>query len=67
VLSAEGKLSAWILGLLPFATAGFMMVLNPTFLDVLWQDPAGIKIIEAVVFSMFFGVLWMRRIVKIRV
>lgn len=34
-----------------------MTVLNPTFLDVLWQDPAGIKIVEAVVFSMLCGVL----------
>lgn len=67
VLAAEGKLSAWVLGLLPFATAGFMMVLNPTFLEVLWQDPAGVKMLEAVATSMLFGVLWMRRIVKIRV
>jgi tight adherence protein B len=67
VLSAEGKLSAWILGLLPFVTAGFMMVLNPSFLDVLWQDPAGIKMLQTLAFSMLFGVMWMRRIVKIRV
>jgi tight adherence protein B len=67
VLSAEGKLSAWILGLLPFATAGLMMVVNPTFLEVLWHDSAGIKMIEVVASSMFSGVLWMRRIVRIRV
>ena len=67
VLSAEGKLSAWVLGLLPFGTGGFMMAINPTFLEVLWTDPAGIKLVETVLVSMVFGVLWMRKIIKIRV
>ncbi|KLU23490.1 pilus assembly protein TadB, partial [Caballeronia mineralivorans PML1(12)] len=67
VLSAEGRLSAWILGLLPFAAAGAMQVMNPTFLAVLWEDPAGLKVVEMILVSMTFGVLWMRRIVQIRV
>ncbi|WP_126283609.1 type II secretion system F family protein [Burkholderia stagnalis] len=67
VLSAEGRMSAWVLGLLPFATAGAMMLLNPEFLAVLWQDPAGIKMVATTLVSMAFGVLWMRRIIRIRV
>jgi tight adherence protein B len=67
VLSAEGKMSAWILGVLPFGTAAIMMTINPGFLDVLWQDPAGLKLLYAVLGSMLFGMLWMRHIVKMRV
>ncbi|WP_321868945.1 type II secretion system F family protein [Burkholderia ubonensis] len=67
VLSAEGRMSAWVLGLLPFAAAGAMMLLNPEFLAVLWQDPAGIKLVVSTLVSMAFGVLWMRRIIRIRV
>ncbi|RQR57640.1 pilus assembly protein TadB [Burkholderia sp. Bp9126] len=67
VLSAEGRMSAWVLGLLPFATAGAMMVLNPEFLAVLWQDTAGIKMVATTLVSMAFGVLWMRRIIRIHV
>ncbi|AOK19065.1 pilus assembly protein TadB [Burkholderia cepacia] len=67
VLSAEGRLSAWILGLLPFAAAGAMMLLNREFLSVLWEDPAGIKLVVSTLVSMAFGVLWMRRIIRIRV
>ncbi|SOE59635.1 Flp pilus assembly protein TadB [Burkholderia sp. OK233] len=67
VLSAEGRMSAWILGLLPFVAAGAMQLLNPTFLAVLWQDPAGLKILETIFALMVFGVLWMRRVIKIRV
>jgi len=67
VLSAEGRLSAWILGLLPFVAAGAMQVMNPSFLAVLWLDPAGLKVLEVSLVSMVFGILWMRSIVQIRV
>src|SRR5260370_14335736 len=40
VLSAEGRLSAWILGLLPFVAAGGIQVVNPTFLAEPLDDPA---------------------------
>ncbi|RKP43810.1 type II secretion system F family protein [Trinickia fusca] len=67
VLSAEGKLSAWVLGLLPFITAGAMMVLNRSFLEVLWTDPAGLNVLYAMAVMMVSGVLWMRKIIRIRV
>ena len=67
VLSAEGRLSAWILGLLPFGTAAVMALLNREFLSVLWEDPAGIRMVGAMLVSMLFGLLWIRRIVRIRV
>ncbi|MFM0209116.1 type II secretion system F family protein [Paraburkholderia sediminicola] len=67
VLSAEGKMSAWVLGLLPFGTGALMMLGNPGFLDVLWQDPAGIKMVEVMLVSMVFGMFWMRHIARIRV
>ncbi|KVH69712.1 pilus assembly protein TadB [Burkholderia cepacia] len=67
VLSAEGRLSAWILGLLPFGTAAVMAVLNREFLSVLWEDPAGIRMVGTMLVSMLFGLFWIRRIVRIRV
>lgn len=67
VLSAEGKLSAWVLGLLPFVTGAAMMALNPTFLEVLWKDPAGLKVIGVMLTLMAIGIYSMRRIIRIRV
>ncbi|WP_042884382.1 type II secretion system F family protein [Cupriavidus necator] len=67
VLSAEGRLSAWILGLLPFGTAGMILVVNPQFMRVLWEDPMGLRMIGGAAMSMVFGVLWMRKIIRIRV
>ena len=67
VLSAEGKLSAWILSLLPFGAALLINFVNPGFMRVLWTDPAGHIMIGVALAMMAFGVLWMRKIIRIRV
>ncbi len=67
VLAAEGKMSAWILGLLPFVVAGIINVMNPKFMSVLWTDPMGHKMIGAALFMMFLGALWMRKIIRIHI
>lgn len=66
-LSAEGRLSAWILGCLPFATAAMVNIVNPDFMKVLWEDPAGLNFIYGAMTMMVIGVLWMRKIIRIRV
>jgi tight adherence protein B len=67
VLSAEGKLSAWILSGLPFGAALMIQLVNPEFLKVLYTDPAGHKLIGAALSMMVFGILVMRKIIRIRV
>lgn len=67
VLSAEGRLSAWILSLLPFCVAGVINIVNPKFMNVLFTDPIGPKLIGGALVLMAAGIYWMRRIVKIRV
>jgi tight adherence protein B len=66
VLSAEGRISAWVLCLLPFG-AGFMMYLaNPETMGVLWTDSGGRKMLYGALGMMLFGVLAIRKIVRIR-
>lgn len=67
VLSSEGRLSAWILGLMPFALAAIMNIFNPAFMSPLWTDPIGTAIIKYMLTLMAFGVLIMRKIVKVRI
>lgn len=67
VLAAEGKLSAWILSILPFAVAGIINLINPEFMKVLWSDAIGLKMVGAAILMMGLGALWMRRIVNIHV
>ncbi|MDP3653120.1 MAG: type II secretion system F family protein [Rhodoferax sp.] len=66
-LSAEGKLSAIILTALPFGVALVVNLVNPTFMDVLWTDPTGLRMVGAACFMMLLGILWMRSIIRIRV
>lgn len=66
-LSAEGRLSAWILGLLPFCVAGVVHLTNPDFLRVLYTDPMGIRMIGGALLLMAVGIVWMRKIIRIRV
>jgi len=67
VLSTEGRLSAWILTLLPICVALAMNFVNPGFIKVLWTDPLGLKLVAGAVLLAIFGIFWMWRIVKIRV
>ena len=67
VLSAEGRLSAQILTALPFLLAFAIHLINPEFLQVLWTDSAGIKLVSIALLMILGGIYWMRRIIKIRI
>lgn len=66
-LSAEGRLSALVLCLMPVVVAGVFLLVNPQYLGQFWDDPAGPNLLGTAVFLMTMGVLWMRKIVHIRV
>lgn len=66
VLSSEGKMSAWILGLMPFFLAGIINLANPSFMSPLWTDPIGIAIVKNMLLLMLIGAVIMRKIIKIR-
>lgn len=67
VLSAEGRMSAWTLGVLPFALAGLMYIFNPAFIKPLWTDPLGISMLHTLLGMMAVGILVLIRIVKVRI
>lgn len=67
VLSAEGRLSAWILSLMPFVLAGVISLINPGLMRIFWTDPTGMKMAGVALVFMLLGILWSRKIVRIRV
>ena len=67
VLSAEGRMSAWILGLLPFAVGGMMLLLNPEYIKILWTDPSGLRILRYAAVMIVVGVFWLRKVIRIRI
>lgn len=67
VLSSEGRLSGWILVILPFALGGLLYAFNPQFMQPLWTDPIGVTLLQVMGGAMVIGVFLMRKIVRIRV
>jgi tight adherence protein B len=67
VLSAEGRMSAWVLSLLPLAVLALMTLSNPKYVSVLWREPAGQRLMWYAIGAAIFGVLWMRNVIRIRV
>jgi tight adherence protein B len=66
-LTAEGRMSGWILGGLPFGLAAILSSVNPDYLPILINDPSGRRIIYGSLVLMAVGLFWITRIVKIRV
>ncbi|MEN8132006.1 MAG: type II secretion system F family protein [Pseudomonadota bacterium] len=66
-LSAEGRLSAWILSLIPFVLAAVMSVTSPEYLPMLIKDPLGMKLVMGAFGAIIIGIFWMQRIIRIQV
>jgi tight adherence protein B len=66
-LSAEGRLSAWVLTLVPIVLFAVIWLTTPEYLPVLIENPTGKKLLAFGVVSGFVGVLWMRKIIRVEV
>lgn len=60
-------MSAWILGLLPFGVMGVMLASSPAYVRMLWTDPSGVRLLWYGLGMIVFGVLWLRKTIRIRV
>jgi tight adherence protein B len=67
VLSAEGRLSIYILIALPFLIGIYMSIVNPTYIRLLFTTAIGALLLIVGGVLMAVGVFWMTRIVKIDV
>jgi len=65
-LTAMGRLSAYVLVGLPFFMAAMFTLLNPTYMEPLWQTSAGHKIIITGFVMMAFGSLVLKKIVSFK-
>ncbi len=67
VLTSEGRLSAWVLALLPCAIAVYMLAVNPSYIGLLVTTTMGLVMLGTAIGLLIVGVLWMRKIVDIDV
>ena len=66
-LTAEGRASALVLGLLPVAFVLLMQIISPGFTTPLVEDPVGRTIALFGTLSWAMGVLWVYRMTKVDV
>lgn len=67
VLSAEGRFSGYVLGALPIVMFGYMLLIRPEYVQVLYTTGIGLIMLAASVVLLAAGFWTMSRIVKIEV
>lgn len=65
VISAHGRISAWVLAGLPPALAGVLFLMSPDFMRILWEDPLGVQLILFAVGLQILGTIIITRLVRI--
>lgn len=65
-LSAEGKLSAYILMGLPVAMGAILAVVSPGYMDPLFQHPIGYALLGVSAILLLVGGLWMKKVVTFK-
>jgi tight adherence protein B len=65
VLTAQGRLSGWVLVILPFAFAGVMTWINPSYMKPLFTTPIGHILLGGGIFMDFLGLLVIKKLIHI--
>ncbi|HBV98140.1 MAG: secretion system protein [Peptococcaceae bacterium BICA1-7] len=66
-LTAQGKMSGFIIGLLPVVLAGVMSLISPDYLGVLFTSPLGLAMLIGAVILELIGILLIRKIIDIKI
>jgi tight adherence protein B len=64
-LTAEGKISAIVLGLLPIGLGLFIYTANPGYMDPLFEETIGKIMLFGSILLAFFGFWWMKKTIEI--
>jgi tight adherence protein B len=67
VHTAQGRMTGWILSILPVVLGLLLYMVNPDHLSLLWKRPIGVKMLYAATAMTIIGALIIRKIIRIRV
>jgi len=67
VYTAQGRLSGYVLGVMPIAVAAAIFALNPEYASKLVTEPLGRLMVVVALVLQVIGYLWIRRIVNIEI
>ena len=66
-ISAQGRITAMVLTLIPLALAALMMMVSPNYLQSMAKDPIGRYMIAGIIVGQVLGYFFIKRIVDIKV
>ncbi len=66
-LTAQGRMSGWVIGGLPFVLAGMMGIMSPDQLKLFITEPLGFVMIGMALLSEGIGILFVKKIVNVEV
>jgi tight adherence protein B len=66
-LTSEGRGTAWVVAIAPFALAAVLEMMKPGWITDLIADPLGQRLFIGAFCLMVVGILWLRRLVNIDV
>jgi tight adherence protein B len=66
-LTAEGRLSSWVLGIFPPAFAVVLYMIQPEYMSVLFENSLGVMAVVVSAVMALIGFAWLRRIMAIEV
>jgi tight adherence protein B len=67
VHTAQGRLTGWILSILPVALGFGLYLANPEHMSLLWRRPVGLKMMYASIAMTLIGGLIIRKIIRFRI
>ena len=67
VHTAQGRMTGWILAVLPVILGLLLYLVNPDHLSLLWKKPIGVKMLYTASIMTITGALIIRKIIRIRV
>jgi tight adherence protein B len=67
VYTAQGRMTGYLLAVLPIAVFTLLYMINPVYMSILFTDPIGKILVIAAISMQLLGYLWIRKIIKIEI
>jgi tight adherence protein B len=67
VYTAQGRMTGYLLALLPFMLFALLYMINPEYMSVLFTDPIGKILVGVALVMQMAGFFWIRKIVNIEI
>ncbi len=66
-LTLSSRWSAWLLCALPVGLAVYMSAMNPDYMEVMWRDPRGHRLLAVAAIMQVLGMLMVKKIMHIKI